>query len=483
MCREWGEYEETAVIGPIKRTALAALVAVALGGCSLMQNDLFSESFWAGSPFRANDEAELGVAELAKGNYVTAEAHFRRALKNNSRDIDALIGAGILYQNTGQMTKARQMYEAVLALRPDDSHQFVVWNDITTRPAAQIASVNLSLLESGGGVKNANDLMPAPGLQNSPQQMAHAGTPIPAPTAPVMGAPTTSAMLGRTATMPATGSAMGSGSALGSFAGPDASIISRFSTLRALRDQGLITQQEFTQRRQTNIGALMPLTSPPPAAGLDRPVPTTEQISGRLRAIGRALEMRAISVSQHAAERSMILDALMPSAPVVVANPGLPPKGLMQAADSVRRLEQLKNSGYIGSDEYARERQAIELSMRPTAAPAMAAGGVPMAAPAGQVTKLEKPKATKRRGAQPAIHLASYRSKKQAERGWSQVRRAHSGLIGELDHVVNKVTLGKKGTYYRLKAGPFSDAGSAKDMCRKLKRRRQFCEPGTMNAG
>ena len=37
----------------------------------------------------------------------------------------------------------------------------------------------------------------------------------------------------------------------------------------------------------------------------------------------------------------MILDALMPSAPVVVANPKAPPRGLMEAADAVRRLEQL----------------------------------------------------------------------------------------------------------------------------------------------
>ena len=53
--------------------------------------------------------------------------------------------------------------------------------------------------------------------------------------------------------------------------------------------------------------------------------------------------MRAITVGQHSAERTMILDALLPSAPVVVANPGAPPKGLMEAADAVRRLEKLKN--------------------------------------------------------------------------------------------------------------------------------------------
>ncbi len=430
-----------------------------------MGTELFSESFWATSPLGQNQNAELGIAELAKGNFVTAEGHFRKALKANPRDIDALLGAAILYQNTGQQTKARQMYEAVLALRPDESHQFVVWNDITTRPASQIASVNLSLLDSG----------------KVPSRMQSGAVPMAAmPKPSVTGAPVGSALLGRTAQQPTTGpvqamTANGQQIALGGYSGPESNVTSRFATLRALRDQGLITPAEFAQRRQTNIGALLPLTSPPPAAGLDRPVPTSEQITGRLRAIGRALEMRAISVSQHAAERSMIVDALMPAAPVVIANPAATPQGLMEAADAVRRLEQLQNDGYIKSDEYARERQAIELSMRPASPPQQAAKPMAMAEP----KKMEKPKA----GPSQAVHLASYRSMKQAERGWVQMKKAHKKVLGGLQHEVSKVNLGKKGTYYRLKAGPFGSKGAAKSVCGKLKRRRQFCEPTMMGAG
>lgn len=453
------------VIKSIKRIAIVAVAVGSLGGCGLMQNELFTESFWAGSPLYENNEAELGIAELAKGNFVTAEGRFQKALKTNPRDIDALIGAGILYQNTGQLTKSREMYEAVLALRPDDSNQFIVWNKLATRPAAQIASVNLSLLESGG-IPGAAPAAPSPQLAMAPAAQ---------PVAPVTGAPTTSAMLGRPAqATPASSPA----SPVGAFSGSDANIISRFSTLRALKEQGLVTEAEFNQRRQTNIGALMPLTSPPPAAGLDRSVPSTEQISGRLHAIGRALEMRAISVSQHAAERSMILDAMMPSAPVVVANPGIPPRGLMEAADSVRRLEQLKNNGYISSAEYGRERQAIELSMRPVAPAAPAAS-------AASPVALAKPSAMEKQmsGPQPGVHLASYRSLKQAERGWAQIRRAHQSVIGSMTHEVTKVNLGRKGTYYRLKAGPVASSGAARNVCSQLKRRRQFCEPSTIGAG
>ena len=119
---------------------------------------------------------------MAKGNYITAEGRFKNALRNNPKDIDALIGAGILYQNTGQSTRAREMYEAVLALRPDESQQFVVWNSITTRPVVQIASVNLSLLDSGG----------VPSSMGAGMQMS-------APQPAVTGSPAATAMPGRTA--------------------------------------------------------------------------------------------------------------------------------------------------------------------------------------------------------------------------------------------------------------------------------------------
>jgi len=189
--------------------------------------------------------------------------------------------------------------------------------------------------------------------------------------------------------------------------------------------------------------------------------------------------MRAISVTQHSAERNMILDALMPSAPVVVANPSSPPRGLLEAADGVRRLEQLRDGGYISSDEYVKERQAIETAMQPPEPPKPE----PMAMSAQPVAPVKKEQMMEQTGPQPAVHLASYRSRKQADRGWAQIKRAHQNLLGDLEHQVTRVNLGKKGTYFRLKAGPFANANEAKDMCRKLKRRRQFCQPTVMEAG
>ncbi len=462
------------MIRRLKRFGVVLTATVGLSACGgILAGNLFDESFWFGSPLRENTQAELGLAEMAKGNFVTAEGNFKKALKYNSRDVHALLGLGILYQNTGQETKSREMYEAVLAIRPPKSQRFIIWRDLSTRPISEIASVNLALLESGGVLTSLDRGGAGRDGTAPPGGMLNRGRPV------VSGAPNGMAIMGRTAPYPTVSSrgiartAPGApAQALPMLSGGDVNIVSRFKTIRDLREQGLITQEEYDTRRQANIGALVPLTSPPPASGLDRSVPSSVQISGRLRAIGRGLEMRAITISQHAAERAMILDALMPAAPVVVANPGAPPQGLMQAADAVRRLEFLQNEGLITSDEYSRERLAIEKAIQP--AP------IKKAKPAKTASGAEK--AMNLSGPQPAVHLASYRSRKQAERGWTLLRRTFKKDLRGLRSEIAKINLGPgKGIFYRLKAGPLKDKAAAERLCRKLKRRRQFCASSFMN--
>ncbi|MDX9861754.1 MAG: tetratricopeptide repeat protein [Rhodospirillales bacterium] len=453
------------------RRAVFLLAVASVGACGMTNNaEIFKEEFWASSPVKANAEAELGLAELGMGNYAVAEAHFQKALKADSKDVHALLGMGILYQNTGRTTKAREMYEAILAIRPDAAQQFVVWNTNNTRPISEIASLNLALLDSLGVTA---------GAQKTPSGVAGGST------ANVAGAPEAAAMMGRAAPGAAVDAAapgVPSAPVMSVLSEADANVVSRFRILRSLRDEGLITGEEYATRRQANLGALLPLTSPPPAAGLDRPVPSNEQVAGRLRAIGRALEMRAMTVSQHSAERGIILDALMAAAPVAVANPGRPPKGLMEAADAVRRLEALQAEGLVGSDEYSRERAAIERALQ----------AMPAAKPVGQngeadgavtANKTAGTLAVGGSGPRPAVHLASYRSREAADRGWSQLKRAHKDLLEALSAEITAINLGPKGTFYRLNAGPLIDRNVAVDLCGKLKRRRQYCEPTFLSGG
>ena len=449
------------VLKVLNKSTVCVAFVVGLSSCGgAFNSQLFQESFWAGGPTSGNSSAEIGLGELAKGNYIEAEKRFQTALKKNQQDVHALLGLGMLYQNNGLNTRARQMYEALLAIRPDEEEQFIVWKNLKTRPISEIASVNLALIESGGVLTSMG---------------RSSDTGMPAASPPIPGAAVPSAVTARTVEQEPKPQTLDSGS-VSHLAEANSNIVSRFKTLIALRDQGLVTAQDFKARRQANIGALLPLSSPPPASGLDRPVPSTQQISGRLRAIARGLEMRAISVAQHASERSMILDAMMPSAPISVANPGKPPQGLLQAADSVRWLEQLREIGLITSDEYARERAAIEGYISPKAPQIETKPSMPTSS-----VQKDRVSVMKKTGLQPGVHLASYKSRKDAERGWAQLRRAHKVELATLKSEISETKLGAKGVFFRLKAGPLTGKVAAEKLCKQLKERRQFCEVTFVN--
>ena len=86
-------------------------------------------------------------------------------------------------------------------------------------------------------------------------------------------------------------------------------------------------------------------------------------------------------------------------------------------------------------------------------------------------------------GPQPAVHIASYRSEDDAQKGWAQLRRAYPQL-GPLQPEVSRVNLGaQKGVFYRLLAGPLPSQSEAERVCRELKAKRQFCEVAFMGGG
>ncbi|MCW8916168.1 MAG: tetratricopeptide repeat protein [Magnetovibrio sp.] len=457
------------------RIAAVVLSLSALSGCAAFDNvEFLDPNTWKIPVSRTNNNfAELGLAELSKGNNVEAQGYFERALKSNPQDVHALYGLAVMYQNSGQPTRARQLYESIVAMQPRPQERIMVWADKRTQPIVDLASVNMHLLESdptaSAGQSFGQSLMQSSQPNAMSPSMDNGGL---EPSAPAGGV-----MMPSRPTVQRKSLNMSPPPQMVSEA--DTNIVARFETLRVLLEQGLLTQDEFLVRRRTNVGALLPLTSQPPATGLDRPVPAAEQISSRLHAIGRALEMRALSPAQHTAERSMILDALMPARPASMAKPALRPSGLMEAADAVRRLEMLKEADLITSDEYTKERTAIESIMQP--APPQGALSSDKKMPMEMSGQQAKPKVS---GFQPALHLASYRQRKAAERGWAELSRRFSSMLNGMEHRIERVDLGGgKGVFYRLKVGPVPSNNAAKDSCRKLKAKRQYCEPTTINFG
>lgn len=259
-------------------------------------------------------------------------------------------------------------------------------------------------------------------------------------------------------------------------------VIRRFETLGRLRDEDLITGQEYSRRRASNAGALLPYTHDPAAAGLGRSVPGTDAIVARLAALKRAFEMRAITAQQHALERTMILNALLPERPNQRDNPKPPPVDVLAGAAAIGHLEELRQKGLITSSEFEEERQAIEYVLRTGTFPEQ---NVAVANTQNSASKQQEDVSSSEAAAEsqirtqitgPVLHMASFRSEASAMRGWEEVLARNSDILGDLQPIVRRIDLGPdQGIFYRLMAGTFESVSAAEAACIQLKQNNQFC--------
>ncbi len=73
------------------------------------------------------------------------------------------------------------------------------------------------------------------------------------------------------------------------------------------------------------------------------------------------------------------------------------------------------------------------------------------------------------------VQLVAVKSKARAEKEAVRLTRAHKLVLDGLKIVFVRADLGKRGVFYRLRAGPLSDRASANSLCRKLLARKQGC--------
>jgi cell division septation protein DedD len=99
--------------------------------------------------------------------------------------------------------------------------------------------------------------------------------------------------------------------------------------------------------------------------------------------------------------------------------------------------------------EEVKEAQAPEAKKLPETAPA---SGVETAAPKGGEAKGY------------FAQLGSMRSEKDAQSAWTHMKKAYASLFGDTPYRVQQADLGAKGTYYRLQAGPVTEA-RAREIC------------------
>lgn len=263
-------------------------------------------------------------------------------------------------------------------------------------------------------------------------------------------------------------------------------VIERFTTLTRLRDSELISPEEYALRRSANLGALLPLTQPPPALATDQPAPLANDMISRLETIARFYSIGALDAEAYERERAAILAGLMPLPTDADPAPGVAP-----AVDPELhqiRLERLRAAELISAGEYGAESAALLDLFTPAAAPAAVMNE--------QLTALDEPDAVRRgtttgtmeHRTRPAlgpeitarvdVHLALSRTPERAQRNWEDLHRAHGDVLDGLEPRIARIDLGAdRGIYFQLSAGPLADMAAAEALCNTLALRRLYCSP------
>ena len=90
---------------------------------------------------------DQGVQELSKGNYQKAELYLDGALSVNPDNPYALLNMGMIYQITGRIEKACQMYEKVIALDIKGEADQASEDLAAGKPLVEVAKENLEIIK------------------------------------------------------------------------------------------------------------------------------------------------------------------------------------------------------------------------------------------------------------------------------------------------------------------------------------------------
>lgn len=73
------------------------------------------------------------------------------------------------------------------------------------------------------------------------------------------------------------------------------------------------------------------------------------------------------------------------------------------------------------------------------------------------------------------VQVGSYKTSEEALQSWQKMSGKFGDLLKGFNPNVAAVELGDRGTYHRLRFGPFSDREGATSVCQQLKERKQDC--------
>lgn len=285
-------------------------------------------------------QTEQAILSWSTGKHEDAVHYAQQALRDNPDDVYALMVAGLSYEHLGYPNQAKAMYEHAKSV---DNAEVGVFGSIRNLPPEELT-------------KTATARLAALSLPQTPLAVIDPKSEEPVFTA--AGFPPQPA--GNDKKQDERNRQEKIKGGLDMLEEGDSNIVLRFLTFMRLNDEKYVTPDEWLARRSANLGGLLPYTLTPAAKGLDLPAPTGDVIIGRLNALREALEMRAITPREHAAEREIILEALLPSNPFYRMDAVPPPRDILEGATALRRIEMLRNIGLISPEEAKKEKDAIE---------------------------------------------------------------------------------------------------------------------------
>lgn len=434
----------------MKHWAFAILAAASLSGCGAVYDP---KGFWDNAAFwdEAPPPGQGAIAAVNHDDWSQAEKLGTEALRRNIQDPYAILALALVYQNTNRAPQARRYYEALATTRPQELVSLGRGDAARTLSIAEVARINLAALDG-----------------------------IPAGQTPK-----------RTSARPSAPTA----------AGMD-NVILRFQTLQRLLDEGLITRDEYDARRSANLPALLRYSSGKPVdSGLEQPALPPGEVADRLQTLAENLRQGSISDEEQSAERTAILDGLLPLSPARSAGSAPLLDTEAKSAAAIDRVRRMREAGIISAADEEREKTAIwarsqsdraqaaaaERARAEAQAQAQAQAQAKTAAGSAAATALTPASAAVIPPAAPVsstplgggvgIRLGQVGSDAQAQGLWTVLKEKFPTQLGGLSPVLGKAS-GKGGL--ALDAGPVADRGAAQHLCLELAAQKQPCAPVTL---
>ena len=199
--------------------------------------------------------ADQGFQALSQGNYRDAELYLTTALEANSSNPYALLNMGVVYEKTGRIEQARDMYARVVLINPVATAVESTDEGLVGATLADIARQNLvSLSERTESLEEKELLATGDARLGILRELLEAGL-ITTNEYTARAPSAENSSLDTEFVLPAS-----------------ADVVHRLASLRLYLETDIITDRAYGFERMAILDALLPIAPPPPASSAE-PIP------------------------------------------------------------------------------------------------------------------------------------------------------------------------------------------------------------------